>query len=88
MAVGDGAAKPDEVLSVVDAYDTLGFFDKSLDFVVRPAERPMGMVRQEVVDGSNIDPTRIVIEFVAVEKLALHLDTSLLSGRCTPMLSG
>jgi hypothetical protein len=48
----------------------------------------MGMVRQKVVDGSNIDPTRIVIEFVAVEKLALHLDTSLLSGRCTPMLSG
>ena len=83
VAVGDGAAEPDKVLSVVDPNDTLRLFDESLDFVVRPAERPMGVVGQEVVDGSNIDPTRIVIEFVAVGKRALHLETRSLEGRCT-----
>jgi hypothetical protein len=49
----------------------------------------MGVVGQEVVDGSNIDPTRIVIEFVAVGKRALHLETLLLRGSLhAPMLSG
>src|SRR5207237_1969316 len=71
-AVGEGAGEADLPPVRVEADDAARFPDRLLDRLPRPALRPVRVVREELVDGVDVDPMRVVVEFDSVSQLAPH----------------
>ncbi len=63
--IGHGAAETDLPFSVVEADDAARLVDEPLLCFQRSADRPVRLRRQERVDGLDVDPALVVVEFDA-----------------------
>jgi hypothetical protein len=46
---------------------------EALDVLARASFRPVGLAREEVVNGVDVDPCRVVVELDPVFQLSSHL---------------
>ena len=75
MPVADRAREPDLPLAFVETDDTGRLSDEVLHHLARPTGRPVGVVRDEVVDRVDVDPVDVVVELEALGQLAPHAES-------------
>src|SRR5579864_3211935 len=69
---------------MVEANDTLGLANESGYLFYRPTQRPRSLVRQEAVDGCDVDPCWVVVDLILRIEHPLH-SSALSIGRSTAM---
>src|SRR5438132_9802227 len=71
-SVGERPRESDLPLGVVQADDPLRLAHETLHDLARPSLRPVGLIRQEVMDGVDVDAGGVVVEHETVLELAAH----------------
>src|SRR4051794_203743 len=77
LAVRERAGETDLAPVCIGADDTFGFGDEPGNHLARPPLSPVRVVREEGVDGVDVDSARVVVQLDAGVELALHGSCSL-----------